>query len=276
MSEYEQYEIGEAAEGMRLDKALMSFKPDTGLRYRRRLCDDGHVLVAGKTRKPGYKVRAGQEISIAATANTLTYKEMGLRAVTQGDDFAAVYKPACVHSAAVAGADSASVESVLPDMFADAEPVLLNRLDYLTSGLLLVALNDYAESEYHRLEDRGDIQKFYLAEVRGRLDGITTVRAELGTDNRKRTKVLAESEEDERRWTTVESLSHDHEKDTTLVNCLIMKGSRHQIRVHLATIGFPIVGDPLYGDGKDGEVLHLHHQRVELPGFTAEIGVEWD
>lgn len=276
MSEYEQFIIGKAADGWRLDKALMTFKPDTGLRYRRRLCDDGHVLVDGKTRKPGYKVREGQEVAVATASGLPSYKDMGLRVVKRGNDFAAVYKPGGLHSASIEGKDSPNVEEVLADMFEDVEPALLNRLDYLTSGLLLVGLNDEAVGRYRAMEDSGGIQKFYLAEVRGRLDGIITVRSKVDTDNRKTSKVLDEQDPDERRWTTVEALSHDHDRDTSLVKCLIMKGARHQIRAHLASVDLPIVGDPIYGDGKEGDVLKLHHQRVELAGFAAEIDVDWD
>lgn len=272
MSEYEKYTIGEAADGWRLDKALMTFKPDTGLRYRRRLCEDGLVLVDGKPRKPGYKVSAGQDMTISVSEKTLSYKDMGLRVVERADGLAAVYKPGAVHSAIVAGRGSSSVEAVLPDMFEEGTPVLLNRLDYLTSGLLLVAMGQEAVERYQSMEDAGDIRKFYLAEVRGRVDGIITVRSRLDTNGRKVTKVLDEDDQDDRRWTTVEALSHNHEKGTSLVRCLIMKGARHQIRAHLASIGHGIVGDPLYGEaGENVDTLRLHHQRVEMPGFTAEV-----
>jgi len=270
MSEHEKFLIGEAADGWRLDKALMTFKPDTGLRYRRRLCDEGRVLVGGKPRTPGYKVRAGQDVEISVSSDCATCKELGLRVVKCGSEFAAVCKPGGVHSATVSGKGSQSVEAVLPGMFEGANPILLNRLDQLTSGILLVALNADAAATYQALEDAGEIRKFYLAEVRGRMDGMTTIKVKLDTDDRKTTKVLAENDPDERRWTTVEALSHDHDKDTSLVRCLIMKGARHQIRAHLASIGHPIVGDPLYGNTDDGVGLRLHHQRVELPGFIAE------
>lgn len=276
MSECEKYQIGEAADGWRLDKALMTFKPDTGLRYRRRLCDEGRVLVDGKPRKPGYKVRAGQDVSISLASGNGSYKDLGLRVVKSGPSFAAVSKPGGVHSAVVSGKGAQSVEAVLPDMFEGAKPILLNRLDLLTSGILLVALDEEAAATYHSLEDAGDIRKFYLAEVCGRMDGMTTIKAKLDTDDRKTSKVLAEDDPDERRWTTVEALSHDHDKDTSLVRCLIMKGARHQIRAHLASIGHPIMGDPLYGGGDDGDELRLHHERVEMTGFSAEVGVEWE
>ncbi len=269
MCENKKYIVPQELEYTRLDKVLAEIVHDSGLRLRRRLCDDGRVLVDEKQRKPGYKVRAGQEVIIQGEAQRMSYEEMGLYVVKQDGLFAAVYKPSNVHSACIEGKDTANVESVLSEMFPSASPLLLNRLDYLTSGLLLVALNDEGEKSYLAMEDAGQIKKFYNATVKGRLDGVVTIENELDTDNRKKTKVLEEEDWDVRRWTDVETLAHDHEKNTTDVRCLIMKGARHQIRAHLASIGHPIVGDPLYGDGRDGEELCLQHQRVDFSGFNA-------
>ncbi|WP_238528391.1 pseudouridine synthase family protein [Pseudodesulfovibrio mercurii] len=196
--------------------------------------------------------------------------ELGVRIVKWEDGFAAVNKPGGVHSAIISGRDEPCVEAVLPALFPGMEPVLLNRLDRLTSGLLLVALTPEARDAYLEYEDQGAIKKFYLARVRGRLDGIVSVRNRLDTDDRKTTRVLAEPDEDARRWTGVTALSHDNAADTSLVRCLITKGARHQIRAHLASIGHPIVGDPLYGGGESPRGLMLQHQRLEMPGFQAE------
>ncbi|MBG0791042.1 MAG: RluA family pseudouridine synthase [Desulfovibrionaceae bacterium] len=261
--------IGPGGEGYRLDKALHAFLPDTGLRLRRRLCDDGRVLVDGRPQKPGYKVRTGQEVEIVGGPSVLSPESLGLKIVARGEMFAAVFKPDGVHSAAIAGRDDPSVEALLPELLPDAEPLLLNRLDNPTSGLLLVGFGPKAFDAYRTYEAEGRIRKFYLARVTGRLDGVVTVKRALDADNRATTKVLAGDDPDERRWTVVTSLSHDHGRDTTLTRCLILKGARHQIRVHLASIGHAIVGDPLYGEAD--ERLFLHHYRVELPGFAAEI-----
>ncbi|QGY41399.1 RluA family pseudouridine synthase [Pseudodesulfovibrio cashew] len=260
--------VPESSDGLRLDKVLASPLPESGLRLRRRLCDEGRVRVSDAPRKPGYKVRAGQEILINREQEAVTHSELGVFVVEKTGDFAAVYKPGGVHSAAIEGKDDASVEAVLPDLF-DGEVTLLNRLDFLTSGLLLVALNPEAATRYQELEEAGQLRKFYLAEVQGRLDGLATVKNALDTDDRKKTRVLEGDNPDEGRWTGVETLSHDHETRTTLVRCLIKRGARHQIRAHLASIGHPIVGDSLYGSAGNGG-LRLHHQRIEFPGFVAE------
>jgi len=270
-----EYIISDELNGVRLDKVLESVVSGEGLRLRRRLCDDGRVLVDGKVRKPGYKVRSGQQIEILAGSEAMSGAELGVYVIDQNEAFAAVFKPGGVHSAAIAGRETSCVEDVLSELFADNDPILLNRLDYLTSGLLLVALTKEAVNEYHELEDNGYIRKYYCAEVHGRLDGVVSVRSALDTDDRKTTRALVEDSDDPHRWTDVTALSHDHEKDTTMVRCLIMKGARHQIRAHLASVGHPIVGDPLYGNGDDASFLHLHHGRFELPGFSVQTPCPW-
>nr|WP_321256937.1 RluA family pseudouridine synthase [uncultured Pseudodesulfovibrio sp.] len=270
-----EYIIGDESDGLRLDKVLESVVAGEGLRFRRRLCDDGRVLVDGKKRKPGYKVRVGQHVEIFGGSDTMSGKELGVYVVDQNEAFAAVFKPGGVHSAAIAGRDAPCVESVLPELCSGDDTILLNRLDYLTSGLLLVALNKEAVNEYHELEDNGYIRKYYCAEVHGRLDGVVSVRSALDTDDRKTTRALAEDSDDPHRWTDVTVISHDYEKNTTMVRCLIMKGARHQIRAHLASVGHPIVGDPLYGNGDDADLLHLHHERLELPGFSVISSCPW-
>ncbi|WP_394699703.1 pseudouridine synthase [uncultured Pseudodesulfovibrio sp.] len=275
MDSQKEHIVSDTSDGARLDKVLESFVDGKSLRLRRRLCNDGRVLVDGKARKPGYKVHTGQQIEIIAGSETMPGAELGVYVVDRNDSFAAVFKPGGVHSAAIAGRDTPCVEGVLPELFPDNDPILLNRLDYLTSGLLLVALTKEAVNEYHELEDNGYIRKYYCAEVHGRLDGVVSVRSALDTDDRKTTRVLDEESDDPFRWTDVTALSHDHEKDTTMVRCLIMKGARHQIRAHLASVDHPILGDPLYGSGDGENFLHLHHEKLELPGFFVQVSCPW-
>lgn len=264
------FNVDETCEGQRLDRVMESFFPGTGLRLRRRLCDEERVLVDGRARKPGYRVRTGETVEIRQVLQMTSPSDMGLRIVKSEGGFATLNKPGGVHSAAIAGGSGPSVEDALGGLFPGRSPVLLNRLDFLTSGLLLVALTPEARETYLACEDEGVINKFYLARVRGRMDGIISVRSRLDTDDRKTTRVLNESDPDHRRWTGITALSHDNGENTSLVRCLIMKGARHQIRAHLASIGHPILGDPLYGGGESRRGLMLQHLRIEMPGFQAE------
>ena len=217
MSSIEIYVVPERLDGVRLDKVLAEMLPDSSLRLRRRLCDENRVLVDELAQKPGYKVSLDQQVEISVGGSIVSFKQLGLCVVRQVGMFGAVFKPSGVHSAAIAGKDTPSVEAALPELFPEESPVLLNRLDHGTSGLLLVAMTPDGEKVYHEQEDAGQIKKFYFATVKGRLDGVVTVKSKLDTDDRKKTRVLDVADTDARRWTDVDTLAHDHDNDTSTV-----------------------------------------------------------
>lgn len=261
--------VGPEEEGLRLDRVLEGLVPEGGLRLRRRLCDQGRVLVNGRPAKSSCKVREGQTVQVRMERVACDPADMGLRVLCRRNGLAAVDKPAGVHSAVVAGSSEPSVEGALPRLFPGENAVLLNRLDQLTSGIVLVALTAEAEARYHEAESARTVTKEYLARVAGRLDSPVTVRFALDTDNRRLTRVLDKDDPDSRRWTRVEPLNWDEKTQTSLVRCFIRMGARHQIRVHLAALGHPILGDPLYG-GPEAERLHLHHRHFVLGDFSAQ------
>ncbi|WP_250645492.1 RluA family pseudouridine synthase [Salidesulfovibrio onnuriiensis] len=257
-------------DGARLDKALETLLPQAGLRQRRRMCDEGLVHVDGAPRRSSYRVSAGQLLEVLPPDTEEGRDEPPeVRVLKEDGGFAAVYKPEGVHSAAIAGRDNLSVESLLPRLFPEREAVLLNRLDNPTSGIVLVALDSGAVDRYRRCEESGMITKEYYARVHGRLMHSVTVKNRLDMAGRKKTRVLDEDDPDARRWTEVEPIEFGMESDTTLVRCVIRKGARHQIRAHLASLGHPILGDALYGSHADAR-LHLHHQRIAFDSFEAE------
>lgn len=194
--------------------------------------------------------------------------------VAENEMFAALRKPGGLHSAAIAGRLGDCVERRLPGLFPGRFSELLNRLDGPTSGLLLVGLQPDAGACFRELEDAGKVRKFYLAMVHGSVLEPFTVTNALDTANRAVTKVLEDAAEP-LRHTLVEPLGMFPGRPFTLVRAEIRKGARHQIRVHLAHAGHPILGDAVYGRGEPGDILHLHHCRLVMPGFKASCAPGW-
>lgn len=261
--------IPDEYEGSRLDKTLEFLQPEAGLRQRRRMCDEGQVLVDGVPRQSSFKVAGGQLLEVRRPEAVVTVAgSIGVHVLKEQDGLAAVFKPDGIHTAAIAGRENVSVESLLPELFPGRNALLLNRLDNPTSGIVLAALTSEAEDAYRRADESGAIIKEYYARVHGRLMRSQVVRNTLDTAERKKTRVLPAPNPDERRWTHVEPVECGMESETTLVRCLIKKGARHQIRAHLAALGHPILGDSLYGSTAEDR-LHLHHHKISLEGFEA-------
>ena len=238
-----------------------------------------------------------------------------LRLVAANHDFAALHKPAGLHSAIVAGGRAPSLEALLPEEWkrlwrdyarqsatpgdAPSPPLPLTRLDAATSGIVLAAMIFDAAERFRLVERRGQALKTYFAVVQGRLLRPLELRNRLLTNNRKLTLVMDEDDPDNTRHTLVTPLRETGEiptgepigergnrtsdetalREATLVRVRIRRGARHQIRAHLAAAGFPLVGEWLYPSpraDKPGARLYLHHARVELPGFSALDMPDWN
>jgi 23S rRNA pseudouridine1911/1915/1917 synthase len=274
--------VDQDADGSRLDRALEPLLPDFGLRQRRRLIETGRVLVEGRPAPAGLKVRAGQRLSLLPD-NSAPQAAPKVAIVKRTADYAAVNKPAGLHSAALAGGGGQSLEAMLPKLFPDLKPRLLNRLDQLTSGLVLVSLNGRAAKVFAAIKPK-DMVKEYLAVVEGGIEEALELRRKLDTDDRKRTRVLGKLDPEPCNWTLVWPEAK-LEEGRTLVRVRIQAGARHQIRAHLAAASLPILGDPLYGDLPEGvepgsrpqaeKRLFLHHRRLEFPGFCATCEPPW-
>lgn len=261
--------------GQRLDRALESLLPGSGLRERRRLVESGRVLVGGRPAPAGLKLREGQQLTLlpepAAPQSGLDLSEVRVLAGTKS--YAALYKPAGLNSARLAGGGGQSLEALLPGLLPGVRALLLNRLDRLTSGIVLAALDEKAARAYAALAPK-DVLKEYLAVVQGELAEELALKRRLDTDDRKRTRVLGRLDPEPAAWTLVFP-ERALPGGRTLLRVRIQSGARHQIRAHLAAAGLPIVGDPLYGEGDDGETLFLHHARLEFRGFAAVCDPPW-
>lgn len=306
--------ISPEGNGLRVDHLLAALVPELGLRGRRRLCEAGRVLLDGRPAGAAVKARAGQELALVPLPAGGGEEARGAEAADtarlagQGGGLAALYKPAGLHSALLKGGGGPNLEAALVMLLgkeaagaAASFPKLLNRLDAGTSGLVLVAVNASGERLWREAEADGAVDKRYLALVVGHPPRDFVVRAALDTARRARVRTLR-CEAGALRHTEVRVLARftraaapaldryaaaqarrggengaslpEGQAALALVGCRIRKGARHQIRAHLASAGYPLWGDAVYGTG--GGVFFLHHGLCRLPGFHAACPPPWE
>ena len=229
------------------------------------------------------------------------------------EDYVALYKPADLHSAHIAGGSEQSLERLLPYAWpslmaaygqehgtADPKPLqddattpaagvgeaplLLTRLDRATSGLVIAARSKDALENFRRWEREGRIEKDYFALVRGHVSGPLYLQNRLLTSDCSVTQVLEELDPDEIRHSYAEPLHHlalprpwPEGLPATLLRVCIRRGARHQIRAHLARAGYPLAGERQYADPPPGDCpLYLHHAMIRFPGFSAKaLPLDW-
>lgn len=248
--------------GQRLD-AFLAARIESWSRARlQRLIEDGDVLVNGRTVKPSYKLRPLDAIEIELTAPTTTEfapENIPLEIVYEDEDLVVVNKPAGLVVHPAAGVPNGTLANALAYHFqhlsqraGPARPGIVHRLDRDTSGLILVARN---ETAHERLTDQfraREVFKSYIALVHGRVaKDAGRIEEPLGRDPRNRTRMAVV-----RTGRPALSLYRVRRRYDrfTLLDVEIKTGRTHQIRVHLQWLKHPVVGDPIYGEGRDNSV----------------------
>lgn len=214
--------------------------------------------------------------------------------IKQDDRFVALFKPAGLHSVELKNRGGDSLEELLDETWRErfnSPPILLNRLDLLTSGIVLAALSADDVRQYQDWEQARRIEKTYLALVLGEApaEGLRLTRR-LDMDSRIKTRVLDKDDPDSARHTLAHPLAvfsgpaaaalaaglgiAPAPAGLTLLKINIQRGARHQIRAHLAHAGHPIVGDHLYGPQPE-RIMFLHHTAIALPDFAANCPPPW-
>jgi 23S rRNA pseudouridine1911/1915/1917 synthase len=247
--------VGPDLDGERVDRALATLLPDLTRSALARLIDDGCVRVDGVVRtKRSATVVSGQEISVdvpEAQPSDVVSQNLPIRIVYQDSDIAVIDKPAgmVVHPAAGHG-DETLVNALLhhigdlSGIGGVTRPGIVHRLDKDTSGLIVIAKNDTAHNALARAWGTDRVRKEYVAVVYGcpkSSDG--RIEKPIGRDprDRKRMAIVRTGRAAITLFRIEERLPH-----VCVLRCTLKTGRTHQIRVHLKSIGHPIVGDPLY------------------------------
>jgi 23S rRNA pseudouridine1911/1915/1917 synthase len=285
---------GEKAE--RLDKFLVTCLPEFSRARLQGLIADGFVSVNGvPAKKSGQVLESGFEVEARIpppVPGGLTGEDIPLDIIFENDDLIVVNKPAgmVVHPAA-GHASGTLVNAVLgydPDMEGiggEERPGLVHRLDKETSGLIVLAKNERAHIWLQNQFRLRTVEKTYLALVDGKPPTpVGRVEASIGRDPKQRKKMAVRSpgkgREAVSEYKTLETF-----KEHTLLEFHPLTGRTHQIRLHCAFLGCPIVGDSVYGRRNpsikmERHFLHAYRLKILLPNekeprtFEAELPVE--
>ena len=277
--------VPEEAAGLRLDRFLAGL-PEVGSRSAaERLLRDRAVVVDGDPAEKSTRLEGGEEIeldaaSVPRSATPLEAEDVGLRIAYQDDHVLVVDKPAgvVVHPSAGHGSGTL-VHGLLAHGAAGGEtgrPGIVHRLDRDTSGLLVVARSEEAHERLKRLVRQRGLERVYLALVRGRPRSRTgRIEAPIGRDRRDPTRQSLDTDRPRDAVTNFELI--ELRDEYALLRVKLETGRTHQIRVHLAAIGLPVVGDAVYGapDPALGrQFLHATRLVFTHPFSAARIDVE--
>lgn len=272
----EDYRIKEDLVGIRLDKAISLKDKELSRVAVQRLIDEENILVNGKKAKSSYKLNLDDIVTIIRTEPKETEikpQEIPLDIVYEDNDILVVNKQkGLVVHPGNGNPDGTLVNAImnycknsLSGIGGEIRPGIVHRLDKDTSGILIIAKNDKAHINISEQIKNHEVKKTYIALVRGVVkENFATIDMPIARSTKDRTK-MAVSKNGKNAVTHIKVI--ERFKGYTLLEVNIETGRTHQIRVHLSEIGYPIVGDYVYSNGKnpfDVKGQMLHSMRIEF------------
>ena len=281
------FTVSPSAVGGRLDAVLAERDEMESRAEAQRLIDAGAVLVNGEVRAKRHRLAADDVIEVALgppprDPGELRAEDLDVPIVFADQHIVVVDKPAGMVTHPSKGHDEGTlVHGLLGAGIAGGDdpdrPGIVHRLDRDTSGLMLVARTERAHRRLGRMMRDRAIERRYLALVHGEFPPALSVDRPIGRDPRRRTRqavVPVGGKEAITHFRTVERLGN-----LTLVEARLETGRTHQVRMHLEAAGHPVVGDPLYGQGRpalglDRQFLNAYRLALPHPETGDEMAFE--
>ena len=275
-----------APEGQeRLDRFLAGQVPDLSRSAAQRLIDEGRVTVNGEPARASYKLRAGDQVVVLLPGDVvheILPEEIPLRVVYEDAALLVVDKPAGMVVHPSAGHTGGTLANALlahsPELSGqDERPGIVHRLDRDTSGLILLAKTEKVQRALQQQFKDRLVDKAYLALVHGHLQPAWgRIEAPIGRDphHRQRMAVLPGGRDAVTEYHVLEQFAQQAGAGAgmySLVKAEPKTGRTHQIRVHLASVGHAVVGDPVYGRRKTHLPLERHFLHAGHLGFQHPV-----
>lgn len=274
--------------GLRIDQALARLFPEYSRNRLQAWLKGGQILLDGDQVEPKHKVWGGEVLEVlelvAAPSGHEVAEDLPLDVIFEDACLFVINKPAGLVVHPGNGNSGGTMMNALlhrdPGLFQVPRAGIVHRLDKETSGLLVVARTLQAQTDLVRQLQARTVSRRYLALVHGSVPTGGSVDAPIGRHPVQRTRmaVVKGAREAITHYSVVERFA-----DTTLVECRLETGRTHQIRVHMAHIGYPLVGDPVYGKrrSKDPELdafprqaLHAWRLSLKHPASGEQMGWE--
>lgn len=284
--------VKEGDEGKRLDSYISTVKEELSRMTVKRLVEENKITVNQKYIKPAYLVQQGDIIQIELEEpkeTILKAQDIPISVIYEDKDILVVNKPKglVVHPAngnpdgTLVNAILALCKDSLSGIGGEIRPGIVHRLDKDTSGLLIVAKNDVAHVKMSEQIKNREVKKTYIALVRGFVpEQEATINMPIGRSNKDRKKMAVTKN-------GKQAITHFHvlerfrtqKASYTLLEIKIDTGRTHQIRVHMAEIGHPVIGDMVYSNGKnefgvEGQCLHAQKLEFKHPITGKQMKLE--
>ena len=283
-----EYIVSQEEKGKRLDTYIPSVDTDITRTSAQRLIEDGNILVNGKNAKVSYKIQENDKISVEIPEPKqieLKAQNIPIEIIYEDSDIIVVNKPKgmVVHPAngnpdgTLVNVIMAICKYSLSGIGGEIRPGIVHRIDKDTSGLLIVAKNDNAHVKMSEQIKNHEVKKTYIALVRGVFkENEATIDMPIGRSTSDRKK-MAVNKNGKNAITHIKVLKRFDKY--TLLKVNIETGRTHQIRVHLSHIGYPIVGDYTYSNGKNefdviGQCLHAQKLEFKHPITQKDMCLE--